>query len=35
MLEPIEHRTVADAVLGRLLGLLKSGTLAAGDQLPT
>ena len=35
MLEPIEHRTVADAVLGRLLGLLKSGTLGAGDQLPT
>ena len=34
-MEPIDHRTVADAVLHRLLELLKSGSLKTGDRLPT
>jgi DNA-binding FadR family transcriptional regulator len=34
-MEPIDHRTVADAVRHRLLELLRSGNLKAGDQLPT
>jgi GntR family transcriptional repressor for pyruvate dehydrogenase complex len=33
--EPVERRTVADEVVQRIINLVKSGNLRAGDRLPT